>query len=77
MKSEDITSVKHVQKQPLIGGVLYKKCLKNLAILTGKHLCWSLLLMKLQAFKFATLLKRDSNRDVFHSHPEKSFYLLQ
>ena len=44
-----------------------KKCfLKNFAIFTGKHLCWSLFLikLKLQAFRPATLLKRDSNTDV-------------
>ena len=35
--------------------------LKNLAIFTGKHLCWSLFLMKLR------LLKRDSNTSVFLS----------
>ena len=37
--------------------------LKNFAIFTGKHLCWILSLIKLQAFKL--LLKRDSNTDVF------------
>ena len=35
--------------------------LKNFANLTGKHLCWSLFLIKLQVFRPATLLKRDSN----------------
>ena len=35
--------------------------LKNFAILTGKHLCWSLFLIKLQAFRSATLLNRDSS----------------
>ena len=39
--------------------------LKNFAILTPKHLCWSLFLIKLHAFRPATLLKRDSNKDVF------------
>ena len=39
--------------------------LKYFAILTGKHLCWSLFLIKLQAFKPATLLKRDPNTSVF------------
>ena len=34
-----------------------KKVLKNFRIFTGKHLCWSLLLMKIQAFKPVTLLK--------------------
>ena len=32
---------------------------------TGKHLCWSYFLIKLQACRFATLLKRDSNTGVF------------
>ena len=39
--------------------------LKNFAKFTGKHLCWSLFLINLQAWKAATLSKRDSNRDVF------------
>ena len=35
------------QKQPL--GVFYKKAvLKNFAMFTEKHLCWSLFLIKLQ-----------------------------
>ena len=34
-----------------------KKVLKNFRIFTGKHLCCSLLLMKIQAFKPVTLLK--------------------
>ena len=34
------------------------------AIFTGKNLCWSLFLIKLQAFMHATLLKRDSNTGV-------------
>ena len=36
---------------------------KNFA--TEKHLCWSLFLIKLQAWRSATLWKRDSNTDVF------------
>ena len=39
--------------------------LKNFAIFTGKHQCWSLFLIKLQAFMPATLLKRDSITIVF------------
>ena len=36
--------------------------LKNFAIFAGKHLCWSLFLIKLRAFRYAaTLLKRVSN----------------
>ena len=34
--------------------------LKELAIFTGKHLCLSLFLIMLQAWRYATLLKRDS-----------------
>ena len=37
-----------------------KLSLKNFAIFTGKHLCWSFFLIKL-AWRHATLLKRDSN----------------
>ena len=36
--------------------------LKNFVIFTGKYLCWSHFLIKLQA---ASLLKRDSNTGVF------------
>ena len=32
---------------------------------TGKHLCWSLFLIKSVAFRPVTLLKRDSNTGVF------------
>ena len=40
---------------------VYKKAvLKMFSIFTGIHLCWRLLLIKLQTFRFATLLKRDS-----------------
>ena len=39
--------------------------LKTFAIFTAKHLCWSLFLMKLQAWRAATLSKRDSNTSVF------------
>ena len=38
--------------------------LKNFANFTGKHLCWSLFLIKFQTLRPATLLKRDS-RQVF------------
>ena len=47
---------KKCQKQPL--EVFYKKiCVKNFAIFRVKHLCWSLFLTKLQAFRPATLFK--------------------
>ena len=39
--------------------------LKNFANFTVKHLCWSPFLIKLQVFRPATELKRDSNRDFF------------
>ena len=42
-----------------------KAVLKNFAIFTGKHLCWSLLLIDLQASKPATFFKRDSSTSVF------------
>ena len=52
------------QKQP--PEIFCKKAfLKNFAIFTGKHLCWSLFLTKLQVLRSATLLKRDSNTSVF------------
>ena len=39
--------------------------LKNFAAFTGKHLCWSLILVKLLAWFGATLLERDSHTGVF------------
>ena len=38
-----------------------KVVFKNFAIFTGKHLCWSLLLIDLRASRPVTFLKRDSN----------------
>ena len=38
--------------------------LKNFAIFTGKHLCWSLFFNKVLQLKSATLLKGDSNAGV-------------
>ena len=38
--------------------------LKHFAILTGKHLFWGLFLIKLQAFRPTTFLKRDFNTSV-------------
>ena len=47
-------------------GVLLKKgVLKKFVIFTGKHLCWSLFLRKLQVLRPAILLKRDSNTGIF------------
>ena len=42
-----------------------KAILKHFVIFTGKHLCWGLFLIKLQAIRSVTLLKRDSNTDIF------------
>ena len=42
-----------------------KTLLINFAIFTGKQLCWRFFLIKLPAFRPATLLKRDSNTGVF------------
>ena len=41
--------------------------LKNFANFTGKHLCWSLFLIKFinATLSNATLLKRDSNASIF------------
>ena len=44
-----------------------KAVLENFAIFTRKDLCWSLFLVKLQAFSPAILLKRDSNIGVASS----------
>ena len=42
-----------------------KGVLKNLANFTGKYLCWNLFLINLQQIRSATLLKLESNTDVF------------
>ena len=49
-----------LQKQPP-EGFRKKGTLKNFTIFTGKHLFWDIFLLKLQACRPATLLKRDSN----------------
>ena len=38
--------------------------LKNFAIITGKHLCWSVFSIELQTWRSAALLNRDSNTGV-------------
>ena len=42
-----------------------KAVLKNFAIFTGKHLCWSLFLIQLRVFRSVTLLKRNSQHRCF------------
>ena len=62
--TRDVMCVQYVQKQP--SEVFFKKVvLKKFVNFTGKNLCWSLFLIKLQTWGPATLLKRDSNTDVF------------
>ena len=39
--------------------------IQDMAIFTGKHLCWFLFSTKLRTFRPATLLKEDSNTSVF------------
>ena len=39
--------------------------LKNFAIVTGKHISWSLFLIKLQGFRPATFLEREFNTCAF------------
>ena len=52
------------QKQPP-EELCKKTVFKNFAVSTGTHLCLSLFLIKLQTFRPATLLKKDSNTGVF------------
>ena len=55
------------QMQP----VLFKTgVLKNFAIFTEKRLCWSLSLIKLQAFRLGTLLKGDTKQVFFCEYYE-------
>ena len=45
--------------------VFCKKVLKNFTKFTGKHLCWSLFFIKLEAGALQFYLKRDSGTSVF------------
>ena len=49
--------------------------LKKFAIFTGKHLSWSLFLIKMQGFMPATLSKRDSNTGVFSRIFKNSLFI--
>ena len=44
---------------------LYSETVKNFAIFTGKHMCWSQFVTNLQTFRPTTLLKRDSSTGAF------------
>ena len=60
MNNASYFDISTFKKQP--PEAFYKKtALKHFAIFTGKYLCWSLFLIKLQALKPPTLLKRDCN----------------
>ena len=54
-KADSVFRSSHAQMLCKIGA------LKDFANFTGKHLCWSLFLIKLQAWRPAILVKRDSN----------------
>ena len=68
-------TIKTVKKQPMFFKI---DSLKSFAIFTGKHLCWGLFLIKLQTFRPATFLKRDSNTGVSCAYCEifkNSFFI--
>ena len=54
----------YMKKQPL-ADVFKKDAIKSFSIVTGKHLRSSLFLIKVQVFKLAISLKRNSNTGVF------------
>ena len=56
-----------VQKQPF-PGVLQNNFLKNFAIFTRKHLCWSLFLIKLQTSRSATFVSSEDIQGVVQGH---------
>ena len=60
-----VKSFLFISEETATGGVLYKKAiLKSFTILTGKHLYWSLFLIKLQISRSALYLK-ESPTQVF------------
>ena len=65
MKGNNNSKNNHSNRQKRPPEVFCEKGVcKNFTNFTGKHLSWSLFLIKLQAFKSATLLKTDSNTGV-------------
>ena len=54
----------YIRQEAVTEGVLQKRSY-NFATFARKHMSQSLFLIKLQAFRPATLLKRDSNTGVF------------
>ena len=54
-----------VQEQP--SQMFFKiGAVKNLAMFTGKHLCWNLFLIKLQDLRHETLLKIYCNKGILY-----------
>ena len=63
---EKILTVKSRNGRNSCSQILMKiSVIKNFAVFTGKHLCWSLFLWKLQVLKRASPLKGNSNTGVF------------
>ena len=53
------------RKTPVLESLYDKVADLNFTKFIGKHLCWGLFLIKLQAFRPTTLLKNDSNTYIF------------
>ena len=70
LTNENIERDRVNNKRPIIFRRSHRGCsvkigaLKNCANFIGKHLCWSLFLIKFQTFSPATLLKKESNTDL-------------
>ena len=56
----------NLQKQPPDKFYRKKVALYDLAIFTTKHLCWSLILIKLQAWRSASIIKSDSKTPILY-----------
>ena len=56
--------------------MFYKKAVpKNFSIFAGKHLCWSLFLIKLQVFRYVTsIIKRIQHRCFFYKHKHSEIF---
>ena len=63
----------NVQKQPF-ADALQNRCTKNFTKLTGKHLCWSLFLIKLQTWRPSTVLKKRLQHRCFPVNITKSLW---
>ena len=63
--SRQLGNMKHEPEAATEIVLIQKMFLKIFANFTGKYLCWSLFLIKLQAFRPTTLPKRGSKTGVF------------